>query len=480
MYMNVIITNLSTMKNPIKLFSFLIVSLTIMNTSCRKEESEFIGTSPEQGLEANSNVANLLFRTSLKDGSEDNILDLASCFSIKLPVTVLANNTELTIEKEEDLDQIELIFEESDDDTDTLEIVFPITIVFSDYTEADISNEDELEGFAETCPEENAEDEDIECIDIQYPIDISTFDSNTELFDNISLENDEELNDFIEDLDDNDVVTIDFPIVLVLTDGVEIEVNDLDELENTIENLKDSCDEDDDNDFYDDNCNECTIEQLEAALTSCANFVVNKFSLNGENLKNQYDELSFNFQEDGSINVNSDTETFSGTWSATGIGNDIVVVIEITGLDDFNLTWNLNRILATPGVNKVTLRLDNDNVLRFQDTCNENTGVNVNTALQDGSWGVSSYFDGTIERASDFSGYALTFNTDGTVIADNGSPTNGTWSLENGNTQLVLDFGASSPFDQLNINWRIDTVSDNNIELSEIGTGDKLLALQKQ
>ncbi len=362
------------MKNIAKLLSVLVLALSLLNVSCREEESEFIGTAPEQSLQADSNVANLLFKISLKDGSDDNILDQASCFSIAFPVTVIANGTELTLEKKEDLDEIELIFEESDEDTDTLEIIFPVNIIYSDYTEAEVSSAEELEDLAEACPGENEDDEDIECVDIVYPITISVFNPSTELFDTVTLENDEMLYDFIDGLDEDDIVNIEFPILLALTDGTELEISDLEELESAIEGFKDACDEDDDNDFDDDNCEDCDIELLEEALAGCPDFGVNKFSLNGENLKSQYDDLSFDFQEDGNISVASDTENFSGTWSANVSGDDIIMVIDIPDLSDFNAVWTLDRILNTPGVTMITLTEGDGNTLRFKDTCKNGNG----------------------------------------------------------------------------------------------------------
>ncbi len=329
-----------------------------------------LGVQPDQSITADSNVARLLAQTTMNDGSVDNIIDQANCFTVELPVNLIVNGMEITIQALDDYDTIENMFEENDDDEDTLEIVFPISIELSNYITISVSDADQLENIKNDCAGENEEDDDIECVDIQYPLELSIFNSNTELFDSVSLENDENLYDFIEVLDDNDVVNLEFPITLVLTDGVEIEINDLSELETALENLKDSCDEDDDYDYDDDDCDDCTVEQLEQVLVGCDDWRVNKFALDGENIKSQYDALSFIFQEDGNMAAASDTETFPGTWSATGSGNDIIVTIEIIGLDNFNLTWNLNRILETPGVNKVTIRLDKDNVIRFQDVCN--------------------------------------------------------------------------------------------------------------
>ncbi|MBT8222801.1 MAG: hypothetical protein KJN96_06490, partial [Eudoraea sp.] len=72
------------MKNTIKLLSLLLLGITLINTSCRQEESEFIEAPQEESLKANSNVASLLSKTAMKDGSDDNIIDNASCLSVQL------------------------------------------------------------------------------------------------------------------------------------------------------------------------------------------------------------------------------------------------------------------------------------------------------------------------------------------------------------------------------------------------------------
>ena len=158
------------MKKTLKLLSALMIGLALLNTSCRSEENELVESPENETLEANSNVANLLQRTAQNDGSDDNIIDNASCLDIELPVTVIVDGLEITVNTEADLDLIEDIFDEFDDDEDILEILFPITIVLADFTEVTINSFDELEELAEDCAGENEDDDDIECADIQYPI----------------------------------------------------------------------------------------------------------------------------------------------------------------------------------------------------------------------------------------------------------------------------------------------------------------------
>ena len=68
---------------------------------------------------------------------------------MNLPVTVFANGIEIVVDSEEDLERIEETFDASDDDNDTLEIVFPITVTMSDYTEMVINNQAELNALRE-------------------------------------------------------------------------------------------------------------------------------------------------------------------------------------------------------------------------------------------------------------------------------------------------------------------------------------------
>lgn len=149
------------------------------------------------------------------------------------------------------------------------------------------------------CPSENEEDDDIECVDIKYPIRVSSFNPNSERTQSISVTNDRRQLNFIRDIEEGDLVTIDFPITLVLSDATEVMVNDLLELENTNENAKDDCDEDDDLDFDDDDCEECTTENLMAIWAGCTDWAVDKLIRDHMNISDSFTNLVFNFLEDG-------------------------------------------------------------------------------------------------------------------------------------------------------------------------------------
>ncbi len=360
--------NSCIMKKTLNLLGALILGTALLFTSCRSEESELIESPQNETLDANSRVANLLQRTAQNDGSEDNIIDNASCFDIELPVTVNVNGLEITVDSESDLELIEEIFDEFDDDIDELEIFFPITIVLADFTEIVIENADQLEDYAEECAGENEYDDDIECADIQYPIEASIFDTNNELVGTLTIDDDEELYLFIEDLEDTEIVTIGFPIVVVLSDGTEVEAANLDQLEEILDNAEDDCDEDDDNDYNDDDCENCSTDQLTDVLTGCTDWYVDKLERNDMDLDEEYTGFFFNFTEEGDILVTDGVDEFQGSWESSGSGNNIVVSINIPELPDFNDDWMLHEIEQYADETHVDLRLGVDR-LRYESQC---------------------------------------------------------------------------------------------------------------
>jgi hypothetical protein len=462
----------------------LLLSLAFF-TSCLTEDDASIDPPVEETLQANSTVADLMSRTSFNDGSNDNIIDNASCFNVQLPVTVIANGTEVVVDSASDYQTIEDIFDADNNDTDTLEIVFPITVTFEDYTTTEVNSYPELLALIAQCPDENSDDDDIECIDFQYPITASIFNQNNELINTIVINSDYDMHEFIEDLDNYAAVTISFPITVILSDGTTMTINSISELQTVIADADDSCDEDDDNDYNDDDCDNCTTNDLEALFADCAEWTVDDFELNDNDIEDQYNGYVFNFESDGTITVTENSNTITGTWSVSGSGNNIDFVIDIPSLPDFNGTWDLHEIEQESGEVKFELKMG-ENELEFESDCNGSTsGDALSDALTatNSTWFVSNYTDDGNNETSDFNGFEFTFNTSGTVSAVNGGTTiAGTWSSQDNATELLLDFGTNMPLDELNDDWDVVSISSTQIELQDVsggGGGTDTLTLQK-
>jgi hypothetical protein len=349
----------------------LLLSLVFAMTSCRTEDDMSIDPPTESTLSANSVLATQIQRVAANDGSVDNIVYNANCFTIQLPLTVSVNGVVITINEIDDYDDLEDILDEFDDDDDMILLDFPIVITLSDYTEIEINSLSELEDYADDCNDENEDDDDIECLDFVYPITVAVFNSNNELISTITFTNDSQLYEFIDDIDEDDLVGFNFPISIILSDGITIVINNFNELEQAIDTYEDDCDEDDDYDYNDDDCNDCSPNQLQTVLTACSGWYIDKLERNDEDLEDNYSGYLFNFFADNTLTVSWGSNTANGTWTASGAGNNIVVTFNISGFDDINDTWNLQEIEADDNEVEVKFEIGDDDELEFKnDNCN--------------------------------------------------------------------------------------------------------------
>ncbi|TXG39334.1 hypothetical protein [Seonamhaeicola maritimus] len=351
-----------------KLNFILTVLCLLILMSCRREEMEFIQAPEEERLSKNSAIASSMKMIAINDGSDDNILDYSNCFNVKLPIEVTANGEIIDVKTKEDYKIVEYIFDDSDDDTDVLDITFPVTITLEDFREVIISNAEELASYSQNCNGENEFDDDIECIDFNYPILVSLFNPDRETFGVIKLDSDEGLYQFIDNLHDSDYMTLNFPITTTLFDNSTLNINSLNELEDAINTFSNACDEDDDYNFNDDDCDDCDTEMLASILTNCQSWTIDKLERYGNDLDDYYEGYTFNFHENGRVGAYWDGQNAYGTWEASGEANNITVIINIPGLNYCNKDWRLHEISEYNEV-KVDFRVGYNDRLRYNNIC---------------------------------------------------------------------------------------------------------------
>lgn len=369
---------------PMRIHIIISLMLLLVSYSCREELSIYETENNQPGLESNSNAAGLMQRVSLKDGSIDNIIDNSSSISVKLPVTVVANGITVHVNTEDDLATIERIFNEFNDDDDELTITFPITVILSDFSEVLIRDEDEFEEIIE---EHDSElDDDIECIDFVYPIKVSTFDVITEQLETLTINDDKTMFNFLDDIDDDDIINIEFPISMILSDGTPVTIANLNEMETAIDNAQETCDEDDDDsdddgsdsddgsddsdgdddDGVDDD--DPQLNQFMESLTSCPQWTIEKFEIDDEELEEAYQDYTFSFTTDNKFVAYKGTAAFSGTWDSYKNGENIILVIKLPDFPNLSSSWSLEDIEEDEeGVE--TEFSKGENSLLFSSTC---------------------------------------------------------------------------------------------------------------
>ena len=461
-----------------KISKFLLLSLSIIVfISCQTEINSIEQSSESETLNAASEVATLVQRTVSQDGSKDNIIDKASCITVSLPVTVLANGVEIAIENESDFELIEQIFDEFEDDDDILQIVFPIVITLSDYTEITVNTIEELQNLASECGNENEIDDDIECLDFVYPITLSKYDANSQLIETVVVTSDMQFYALVNHLGDGNIISINFPITMKLYDGTEEIVNNMEEMGNLMKDAEFMCDEDDDNDYDDDDCMHCTENQISELLQTCS-WNIHKIIINDIDITAQYTDFIFTFLEDGSVVTIIAGDYIYGTWElitsqdGMGMGNNSqagkYINIYFEDYPDFSFNW---MVYEMNDDNEIDLRVD-QNRLILEKTCDSNnTKTELINILSEGTWLVANFnYEGQNETTN-YNDFVIDFKNNSLVTVTKGDNTiEGSWSVfyEDEKLELELNFGENMPFDKFNENWLAVDIKNTRVEVNNL------------
>ena len=210
---------------------FLLLQLI---SGCIKEIDLTEGENPNTN-NSNSEATNHYKRIGMYDGSFDDLIDNNSCFSVKLPVSLLANNIPLTITNTADYQLVLNIFNLSPFDADIVVFNFPITILNQDYGQTSITSQAQFDNLFAVCDQAiNNNLNAITCVNIVYPIKISLYNTTTEQTTIISVIKDQDLFNFMTNLSVNELYSIQYPINTITTGNVNILVSNDNQLKSII------------------------------------------------------------------------------------------------------------------------------------------------------------------------------------------------------------------------------------------------------
>lgn len=433
---------ISLIKNTLKYVTVLVAILCCF-LSCQDEITQISSPNDQETITQNSNLANLLQNTATLDGSIDNILDNANCILINLPVTITVNGVEVIVENETDFEVIETLFNEFTTDDDTIEFLFPIVITLNNYEDIEIANETELEAFIADCAGENENDDDIECIDFQYPITFSIYNADFQITETVEIENDAALYNFIDNLENGVLASLNFPVTMVLSNGNTVEVNSNQELEIIINEAEDDCDEDDDYDWEDDenetpfNCFQ-DLEIVECDTTGFGEY----------NLESIYQDC---------LNDNVIVTYHETIVDAQTAVNPLTVVY-------FNATLNNTYYARVELLEDGTFQTYQINLL-VESCVSSCTEVDVDNYLVACIWNVVNY-----NGSDNLIVYNLDFNSNGTLlITGNGQTITSTWSTSETNDGVWVAFNSvNGPNIQaISGNWLITECEPDRLEMNQ-------------
>jgi|26BtaG_2_1085354.scaffolds.fasta_scaffold00062_14 hypothetical protein len=97
----------------------------------------------------------------------------------------------------------------------------------------------------------------------------------------------------------------------------------------------------------------------------------------------------------------------------------------------------------------------------------------ISSVLPQGTWKVTTLIDGNEDHTEAFESFIFTFDEDGTVVSQTDLFSEiGIWAYKSTSQQgeqLILEFNDVTPFDQINDDWKIVSVTNSQVELSDVG-----------
>lgn len=173
----------------------------------------------------------------------------------------------------------------------------------------------------------------INCLDFVYPITISVYNTDTEQTDVVIFNNDEELFLFFSNMNEYDLVVLDFPLTVILYNTFYIVVENDEELAVLISE-----------------CEEINPISLTQILIEGVWFI--DFYFEGEtDQTEEFCEFRLNFDEDGQVVASNGVESISGSWTIDFVEDEIVVIFDFEAnsvFEQVNDTWFV--INANPDV----------------------------------------------------------------------------------------------------------------------------------
>lgn len=304
--------------------------------SCQTEENEVI-QDPNQNLSNVSPLTTLLTRVTQNPTSGDNIIDNSSCFSVVLPATVIVNGQNIVVSTQADYQTVQDAIDAFLNDDDIVNFIYPITIQFQNFSTQVLQDSDDLDDVIDDCDEDDGFDE-IDCISFNFPIVINVYNANNQLANTITINNNTELYNFLENLEDNEYVAIQYPISLIDSNGVNVTITSNDQLEDVIEDSIDDCD---------DSPSGGGSSTLSSIIIEGTWYVSYFFDDTDET--SDYTGYNFTFNVSGTATAVKNTTTINGSWSNYIDSGDEKLEFSFDGsiLDELEDDWEVTEYSIT-------------------------------------------------------------------------------------------------------------------------------------
>lgn len=325
---------------------YLSIVTILLLLSCQSEmEQQDYNT--QETVTNGSPLISYLQRVAMVKTVQDNVIDGSNYCTIKLPYTVVVNNEQIAVNTTADYQKVVDNINAYTTDNDIVKIDFPVTMIYYNYIEKNIPDEDDFNSLIDYWNRYPDLLSKINGLNINYPITINIYNSANQIASSVSIISDQAFFNFIKNLNASQYISLNYPISITdYNNQTRTIANNLD-FENAIK-------------YAIDYCPENNIIALDFVETITKESWVIPYFFDDSEKTSSYSGYSFVFNSDKSVVATKGTLSETGQWESTvqnGV-RELKIDFNTELLGKLNNNWKLfefnNSKIRLRGVNNST------------------------------------------------------------------------------------------------------------------------------
>jgi hypothetical protein len=313
----------------IKNYSSIFLFLVVVFSGCQSEINEEVHNTTET-ISKSSPLTALVQRVAMQKTTYDDGIDYSNYCTIKFPYSVTVNNVTIALKTESDYQKVQENIDANSNDNDVVAIHFPVTMLFYNYAEKIIEKQSDYDALLKYWNAKPDLLSKINCLNIQFPITINSYDSTNQIANTTSITDEKMLYTFINNLSETKFIAINYPILIVKSNGEQVNVTTNSQFENLIKDALVTCPENSNPSFD-------FMDNITTAAWKISYFY------NEDEKTGIYADYVFAFKNDYTVTATKLGITLNGTWY-TKIENGVrefKVDFNDDTLKELNENWTL-------------------------------------------------------------------------------------------------------------------------------------------
>jgi hypothetical protein len=301
--------------------------------SCQEDVIEVSPVDTSQSIEKGSPLTNLIKRASQSPTFIDDVIDKCNCFKVEIPYKVTVNNIEIAVSSPADYKTVKnaIAPNPNNPNGNKVRFIYPIKIRYKNFELKQIDNENQLVNAINSCKDKD-EFEEIDCVEIKYPISLNIYNKTNEIASTKEVKDDQMFYNFLENITSDILISIKYPVAISSKNGSIKTINNNSEFVYFLEDSISDCLDDD----------QSNNDSAFIALLTSSKWKVS-YCFDKTDITSNYIGYNFTFNTDKSCTVIKDSNSISGNWKTKLNGNKIEFELSFTDnvLDKLEQNWKL-------------------------------------------------------------------------------------------------------------------------------------------